>query len=295
MQLPGSLRDDTGIARKGAAVPEASRTGERSDAGQPRIRTRARFGAAVVLVLAVAVGFVGCGGGGGDSGKAKRATTSTPTSTPTATSLPEGYSLAAQAKVPQLAIYDDPGAAAPSKTVPNPWLLNEEPDKQIPQVFLVEEQRPDGWLRVLLAERPNGSTGWIRQSDVQLTPNPYRMQVKLGDHKITVFQGTNLIYEGDVAIGKPETPTPPGKYYTRVLIQAPDPNTVYGPFAYGLSAHSEVLTEFSGGDAEVGVHGNNDQSVLGKSVTAGCIRMDNDQITKLSKVLPLGTPVEIVN
>jgi lipoprotein-anchoring transpeptidase ErfK/SrfK len=276
-------------------VPKPSQTAVRSDAGSNRLRTRARLGAAVILVAAVAVGFVGCGGGGGDSGKAKRAPTSTPTSTPTTTSLPEGYSLAAQAKVPQLGIYDSPSAATPSKTVPNPWLLNEEPDKQIPQVFLVEEQRPDGWLRVLLAERPNGSTGWVRQSDVQLTPNPYRMQVNLGDHKITVFQGTNVMYEGDVAIGKAETPTPPGKYYTRVLIQAPDPNTVYGPFAYGLSAHSEVLTEFSGGDAEVGVHGNNDASVLGKSVTAGCIRMDNDQITKLSKVLPLGTPVEIVS
>ena len=276
-------------------MPEPSQTAVRSDAGSNRLRTRARLGAAVILVAAVAVGFVGCGGGGGDSGKAKRAPTSTPTSTPTTTSLPEGYSLAAQAKVPQLGIYDSPSAATPSKTVPNPWLLNEEPDKQIPQVFLVEEQRPDGWLRVLLAERPNGSTGWVRQSDVQLTPNPYRMQVNLGDHKITVFQGTNVMYEGDVAIGKAETPTPPGKYYTRVLIQAPDPNTVYGPFAYGLSAHSEVLTEFSGGDAEVGVHGNNDASVLGKSVTAGCIRMDNDQITKLSKVLPLGTPVEIVS
>ena len=276
-------------------MPKPSQTAVRSDAGSNRLRTRARLGAAVILVAAVAVGFVGCGGGGGDSGKAKRAPTSTPTSTPTTTSLPEGYSLAAQAKVPQLGIYDSPSAATPSKTVPNPWLLNEEPDKQIPQVFLVEEQRPDGWLRVLLAERPNGSTGWVRQSDVQLTPNPYRMQVNLGDHKITVFQGTNVMYEGDVAIGKAETPTPPGKYYTRVLIQAPDPNTVYGPFAYGLSAHSEVLTEFSGGDAEVGVHGNNDASVLGKSVTAGCIRMDNDQITKLSKVLPLGTPVEIVS
>jgi lipoprotein-anchoring transpeptidase ErfK/SrfK len=279
-------------------VPEPSQSAVRSGAGSNRLRTRARLGAAVILV-AVAVGLVGCGGGGGDSGKAKRAPTSTPASTPTSapttTSLPEGYSLAAQAKVPQLGIYDSPSAAAPSKTVPNPWLLNEEPDKQIPQVFLVEEQRPDGWLRVLLAERPNGSTGWVRQSDVQLTPNPYRMQVKLGEHKITVFQGTNVIYEGDVATGKAETPTPPGKYYTRVLIQAPDPTTVYGPFAYGLSAHSEVLTEFSGGDAEVGVHGNNDASVLGKSVTAGCIRMDNDQITKLSKVLPLGTPVEIVS
>ena len=271
-----------------------SETATRSDAGPKRTRNRARFGAgrAVILVVAVVVGFVGCGGGGdGGSGgsKANRATT------PTAPSLPAGYSLTAQVKGSEIAIYENPSAPAPAKTLPNPWLLNDEPDKQIPQVFLVEEQRPDGWVRVLLAERPNGSTGWVRASDVQLTPNPYRLQVTLGDHKIAVFQGTNTIYEGEVAIGASDTPTPPGKYYTRVLIQAPDPNTVYGPFAYGLSAHSEVLTEFSGGDAEVGVHGNNDSSVLGKSVTHGCIRMDNDEIIKLSKVLPLGTPVEIVS
>jgi lipoprotein-anchoring transpeptidase ErfK/SrfK len=275
-------------------VPEVSETATRPGAGIKRIRTRARFGAgrAVILAVALVVGFVGCGGGGGGGGsKANRPKTPTPT----ATSLPAGYTLAAQAKIPQLGIYDDPSAPSPAKTVPNPWLLNEEPDKQIPQVFLVEEQRTDGWVKVLLAERPNGSTGWVRASDVQLTPNPYHMRVSLGDHKISVFQGTNSIYEGQVAIGASDTPTPPGKYYTRVLIQAPDPNTVYGPFAYGLSAHSEVLTEFSGGDAEVGVHGNNDASVLGKSVTHGCIRMDNDEITKLSKVLPLGTPVEIVS
>jgi lipoprotein-anchoring transpeptidase ErfK/SrfK len=250
------------------------------------------FGAAkvVALLAVIAVAFVGCGGGdgGGEAGKAKP-------KTPTATTLPPGYTLAAQVKGPQIGIYDNPSAAAPSKTLPNPWLLNDEPDKQIPQVFLVEDQRKDGWVKVLLAERPNGSTGWVRATDVQLTPNPYRLKVTLGDHKITVFQGTNSIYEGPVAIGAADTPTPPGTYYTRVLIQAPDPNTVYGPFAYGLSAHSDVLTEFNGGDAEVGVHGNNDSSVLGKSVTHGCIRMDNDQIIKLSKVLPLGTPVEIVS
>ncbi len=247
------------------------------------------MGRAVILVVAIAVGFVACGGGGdggGNSGKASRA------KTPTATSLPAGYTLAAEAKGPELGIYDKPSAPAPAKTVPNPWLLNNEADKKIPQVFLVEEQRSD-WVKVLLADRPNGSTGWVRANDVQLTPNPYHMQVRLGDHKITVFQGTNSIYEGQVAIGASATPTPPGKYYIRILIQAPDPNTVYGPFAYGLSAHSEALNEYNGGDAEVGVHGNNDASVLGKSVTHGCIRMDNDEITKLSKVLPLGTPVEI--
>lgn len=240
------------------------------------------------MLSAVAVAFVGCGGGGGDSGKAKP-------KTPTATSLPPGYTFVAQVKGPQIGIYDSPSASTPSKTLPNPWLLNEEADKPIPQVFLVESQRKDGWVKVLLAERPNGSTGWVHASDVQLTPNPYRLKVSLGDHKITVLQGTTSTYDGPVAIGAANTPTPPGTYYTRVLIQAPDPNTVYGPFAYGLSAHSDVLTEFNGGDAEVGVHGNNDPSVLGKSVTHGCVRMANDEIVKLSKVLPLGTPVEIVN
>jgi lipoprotein-anchoring transpeptidase ErfK/SrfK len=69
---------------------------------------------------------------------------------------------------------------------------------------------------------------------------------------------------------------------------------VYGPYAYGLSGHSEVLTQFNGGDAELGIHGNNDESVLGKSVTHGCIRISNDSITRLAGMLPLGTPVEIL-
>jgi lipoprotein-anchoring transpeptidase ErfK/SrfK len=271
-------------------VPDASDTATGFDARPNRGRGRVWFASAgvVALLAAVVVAFAGCGDGGGGSEKA------TPAKTPTATTLAPGYTLAAQVKGSQIGIYDNPSAAAPSKTLPNPWLLNDEPDKKIPQVFLVEQQRKDGWVKVLLAERPNGSTGWVRASDVQLIPNPYHLEVSLGDRKITVFQGTKSIYVGPVASGAPDTPTPPGTYYTRVLIQAPDPNTVYGPFAYGLSAHSDVLTEYNGGDAEVGVHGNNDASVLGKSVTHGCIRMDNDQITKLSKVLPLGTPVEIV-
>ena len=111
--------------------------------------------------------------------------------------------------------------------------------------------------------------------------------------------GADVIYTGPVAIGATDpplpdvgkpTPTPTGEYYLRVLLQAPDPNTVYGPYAYGLSSHSETLDSFAGGDAEVGIHGNNDASVLGTDATHGCIRMDNDAITMLAKQLPLGTP-----
>jgi lipoprotein-anchoring transpeptidase ErfK/SrfK len=264
-----------------------------------RKRRNAVLGAAgaVVLVAAFIAGFVAFRSGANDNRPTvtkKSAGAATPTFVP-ATTLPPGVSLIAEATVPQVAIYDSPGAPTPKITLENRWLLNGEADKPIPQVFLVEEQRQDGWVRVLLPERPNGSSGWIRQSDVKITQNPYRLVVKLGEHKITVFERTEERYSGPVAIGAAATPTPPGKYYMRVLLQTPDPTSVYGPFAYGLSAHSEVLTEFNGGDGEVGVHGNNDASVLGKSVTHGCVRMDNDEITKLTKLLPLGTPVEIVS
>jgi lipoprotein-anchoring transpeptidase ErfK/SrfK len=262
-----------------------------------RKRRKAVLGAsgAVVVLAAVIVGFVAFRSGANDDRptlKPKRESSAPGT---TATTLPPGISLIAEATQPQVAVYDRPGAPSPARTFENPWLLNGEADKAIPQVFLVEEQRQDGWLKIQLPERPNGSTGWVRHSEMKVTQNPYRLEIELDDHKVRVFERTEVRYEGDVAIGKPETPTPTGKYFIRVLLQTPNPNSVYGPFAYGLSAHSEVLTEFNGGDGETGVHGNNDKSVLGKSVTAGCIRMDNDEITRLSKILPLGTPVEIVS
>jgi lipoprotein-anchoring transpeptidase ErfK/SrfK len=262
-----------------------------------RKQRKALLGAsgAVVVLAAVIVGFVAFRSGANDDRptlKPKRESSAPGT---TATTLPPGISLIAEAIQPQVAVYDRPGASSPARTFENPWLLNGEADKAIPQVFLVEEQRQDGWLKIQLPERPNGSTGWVRHSEMKVTQNPYRLEIELDDHKVRVFERTEVRYEGDVAIGKPETPTPTGKYFIRVLLQTPNPNSVYGPFAYGLSAHSEVLTEFNGGDGETGVHGNNDKSVLGKSVTAGCIRMDNDEITRLSKILPLGTPVEIVS
>ena len=177
------------------------------------------------------------------------------------------------------------------ETLENPWLLNGAANRPVPQVFLVEAQRQDGWVQVLLAERPKGSTGWVRQSDVDIVQVPYRVQVSLGAHEIKVFQGTSEIYDGQVAIGAPSTPTPTGKSYIRVLLETPDPTTAYGPYAYGLSGCSDVLAEFNGGDGEIGLHGNNDASVLGKSVTAKVHPHGQRTDHELATMLPLGTPV----
>ncbi len=69
---------------------------------------------------------------------------------------------------------------------------------------------------------------------------------------------------------------------------------MYGTFAYGLSGFSNVLKSFAGGSGVIGLHGTNDPSVIGQDVSAGCIRMRNEDIERLVPILPLGTPVEIV-
>lgn len=193
---------------------------------------------------------------------------------------------------PAVRVYASPGASVPELSMPNPWYLNGAANQPIPQVFLVVGGQ-GGWTKVELPQRPNGLTGWLAPGSARLLADGWRMQVTLHEHRIVVTDLGAVIYAGPVATGAGSTPTPTGTYYVRVLLESIDPSSVYGPYAYGLSAHSDALTTFDGSDAEIGIHGNNDPRVLGQSVTHGCVRMDNTAISRLARVIPLGTPVDI--
>ena len=54
-----------------------------------------------------------------------------------------------------------------------------------------------------------------------------------------------------------------------------------------------MLDEFNGGDGVIGIHGTNEPEAIGSDVSHGCIRVDNDTITQMAGMLPLGTPVHI--
>jgi len=198
----------------------------------------------------------------------------------------------ATAIVASVPVYDAPGAADPVQSLDNP-----SPPYGTPLVFLVRDQQPPDWLQVQLPVRPNGSTGWIRHSDVELTSHDFRMLVELGAHHLTVWQGDTVFDTEPIGIGRDTAPTPPGLYYTRELLQPTNPDGVYGPYAYGLSGYSEVIFNFSEngimGDGRFAIHGTNDPASIGQSQGNGCIRISNEAITKLATSLPIGVPVEI--
>ncbi|HEX3622115.1 MAG TPA: sigma-70 family RNA polymerase sigma factor [Acidimicrobiales bacterium] len=208
--------------------------------------------------------------------------------TPRGPLLTASRSTVAHALGAQLAVYDTPGDAGARLVLANPR------PSGAPLVLLVVGQQP-GWLQVLLPVRPNGSSGWIRDNQVSLTTIDYRIVVELGAHRITAYQGTDVLVSEPIGVGTAEAPTPGGLYFITELFQPDDgPNGPYGAYAYGLSGHSDVLYDFAGGDGQFGIHGTNDPSGLGHDVSHGCIRMSNAGITRLAAILPLGVPVEIV-
>lgn len=162
-----------------------------------------------------------------------------------------------------------------------------------PLVFLVADDRGE-WLHVHLPARPNGSTGWVRRADVDVRGVAYRIDVLRGAHELRLYEHGRLLRTFPVGIGTSRTPTPGGTFYLKELLKPPNPDGDYGPYAYGLSGFSNVLTSFNGGDGVIGIHGTNQPSSVGRDVSHGCIRMRNADITYLAGLLPLGTPVRIL-
>jgi lipoprotein-anchoring transpeptidase ErfK/SrfK len=196
-------------------------------------------------------------------------------------------SIVAEAKASVVAVYRTP-------TAKRPFLRLSHPTRHGgPLVFLVKERRP-GWEKVYLPVRPNGTTGWIRDAQVTLALNLYRIRISLGAHTITVWNGAKVILHEPAGVGRSIVPTPAGTYYLAELLAQPNPNGAYGPYAFGLSAHSNVLYSFGGGPGQIGLHGTNNPASLGTNASHGCIRISNAGITKLARMLPLGTPVRII-
>jgi lipoprotein-anchoring transpeptidase ErfK/SrfK len=200
-----------------------------------------------------------------------------------------GGSWIATATVADVAVYADPGDDQPVQHLVSP------DDNGTPLVFLVAGRDAGGaWLPVLLPVRPNGSTGWVRSRDVELVQTRYRIEVELAAHRLTVWRDREVVIESAIGVGKDSTPTPGGRYYVKELIQPPSPDSVYGPYVFGLSGFSDVITSFAGDpDAAIGIHGNNDPSSIGRDVSHGCIRLPNDVVTRMTELIPLGTPVDI--
>jgi L,D-transpeptidase catalytic domain len=164
-----------------------------------------------------------------------------------------------------------------------------------PNVVLVLQNAARGgraWVKVRLPVLPNNTTAWVARAAL----GGYRIvQTRLVVHRAllqaTLLRNGRPVFRAPVGIGSPRWPTPPGEFYVRSRLRG-FKSPFYGPLAFGTSARSSVLTDWPAGGF-VGIHGTDRPDLLPGQVSHGCIRMRNEDILELGRLMPIGTPVTI--
>ncbi len=244
-------------------------------------------GAAIVVVAATAVFAAGSGVLSADSAGhgAKAAPTTRASGVPVR--LTTGLTLLAELHAPE-ARYSRPGTRA-SGVVPASWYGRQS-------VLPVIAIRP-GWVRVRLAQRPDGSTTWLRDADVSFGSTPYKILINLADTHLSLYKQGRLVFTAPAGVGTTDDPTPTGQYF--VAFVEPPPSPAYGAFVLVTSDHSEAIQNWEGsGDAVIGIHGplgeDAEIGTTGARISHGCIRLHERDLLKLRGV-PAGTPIEIID
>ena len=148
------------------------------------------------------------------------------------------------------------------------------------------------WVMVRLPVLPNGTVGWVsRRSLGSYQVVKTQLVVDRRHLRATLYQNGKSVFTAPVGVGTAVAPTPAGDFTIRSkLTRYASP--FYGPVAFGTTARSAVLTDWPDGGF-IGLHGTNQPGLIPGRISHGCIRMRNEDIVRLSRLMPVGTPLAI--
>jgi hypothetical protein len=162
------------------------------------------------------------------------------------------------------------------------------------RVMPVAARRGD-WLGVVTTERPNNRLAWLRRGSRALRMRRTRrsLHADLSARTITLRKGGRRIHRLTVAIGRPGSETPTGRFAVTDKIAGSRFGPYYGCCILALSGHQTNLPPGWTGGNRLAIHGTDSPSTIGAAASAGCLRAGDGDLQVLMREVPLGTPVFI--
>ncbi|MGI8729714.1 MAG: L,D-transpeptidase [Solirubrobacteraceae bacterium] len=159
------------------------------------------------------------------------------------------------------------------------------------QTLAVVRRRGD-WLGVLSDHVPNSRTAWIPAASAELEHVPYRLDVDLSARRLVVRHEGRVVRRMNIAIGRPHTPTPTGRFAVTDGLRITGTNA-YGCCALALTATQSNLPQGWAGGDRIAIHGTGATGSIGSPASAGCMRaLDSEMRWLLPRIKP-GVQVRI--
>ena len=154
-------------------------------------------------------------------------------------------------------------------------------------------RRVPGWVGVVARQAGNGRIGWIAQGAVSLARDAWELKVSLGARRVTVLHAGTIVRQFTAAIGRPDAPTPTGRFAVTDRLVTGNDAGPYGCCILALSAHSpHTIQGWTGGD-RIAIHSTPDTTSIGEAASHGCVRVTLAEGRWLLAHIPLGTPTLI--
>src|SRR4051812_28653780 len=154
--------------------------------------------------------------------------------------------------------------------------------------------RRGDWLAVTSTALPNGKLAWVRSSDaLRLHQTKVSIQVDLSRRRLELRSGSRPVRSFRVAIGRPGSPTPAGRFAVTDKLSGSQYGAYYGCCILALSGHQpHTPPGWQGGD-RLAIHGTDSPGTVGTPASAGCLRAADSDLRVLMRRVPVGTPVFI--
>jgi len=149
------------------------------------------------------------------------------------------------------------------------------------------------WLAVLSHHMRNSRAGWIPADSATLLFEPYTLHVDLSERELVVRHEGRAVRRVTVAIGRPGTSTPTGRFAVTDLLRVDGGRGAYGCCALALTGRQPNVPQGWGGGDRIAIHGTTNQATLGTPASGGCLRAADRDMRWLLARVRLGAPVRI--
>lgn len=163
-----------------------------------------------------------------------------------------------------------------------------------PQVLAVAARRGD-WLGVVTTSRPNNRLAWIRRetAGVRLRRTRWSLHADLSARTLTLREGRRRVHRVTVAIGRPGSETPTGRFAVTDKLSGSQFGPYYGCCILALSGQQPKTPPGWTGGNRLAIHGTDAPATIGAAASAGCLRAGDADLRVLMRTVALGTPVFI--